>query len=369
MVDPIFNMFKTKFTVMDKLKLLDVNADRVDVYINLESIFKVLMTPRINNYLIATCENNNIFKINLMSNIVNLAQHYRLYFAKYGKDSRVFLFWNFPKGQYKNNVYIQGYREYYNHKMFKYDGCEYITRSLSECHEFMKKLFNYINQVYLINGDTIDSSVVPYIIEDNIYSTLDNTNIQKIIISNSKYDFQFVCHGFTILETNRDNSCIVTKDNVIDVIKTKMNIKNESTIPIGLLPFALSLLGDRYRNIPKLSGIGLSSIIKMVNKALDNVLITENTQDIEMLSKIISEKYRDKFIKNYLCTDVARQYLEVTPLEIQLIERQIVDKFDDNALQVINEKYFKTNPLMIINTKTEQVIKEMNPHQSMWDKK
>lgn len=367
MIDPIFNMFKTKFAVMDKLKLLDLTASRADIYINLESIFKVLMTPRVNNYLMATSENENQFKINLMSNIVNLAQHYRLYCAKYKKDSRVFLYWNYPKSDYKNAECIPGYREYYNHKMFKNEGCEYISRNLVACHNFMTKLFHYINQVYLINGGVIDSSVIPYLVEENIYCSRDTDDVQRIIVSNTKYDFQYVSYGFTILETNKDDSCIITQDNVIDILKSRMSIKNDMTIPHNLIPFTISLLGDRYRNIPKLSGVGLGTIIKMVNAALEKVLITEQTQDIDMLSKIIGDKYREQFIKNYLCTYIPRQYDELSLLEIREIEKQIVDKFDDNALELINEKYFRTAPLMTINTRTEQVTEQIQ--QSIWDRK
>ena len=367
MIDPIFNMFKTKFSVMDNLGLLNKNADRIDIYINLESIFKVLMSPRVNNYLMTTTNNNNTFKLNLMSNIVNLAQHYRLYATKYHKDSRVFLYWNYPKSEYRNSEYISGYREYYNHKMYKNEGCEYISRNLSECLNFMTKLFGYINQVYLIDGKTIDSSVIPYLVESGIYCDRENENVQKIIISNTKYDFQYVCYGFTLLETNKDDSCIITEDNVISVLKSRMGIKTEMTIPNNLIPFTISLLGDRYRNIPKLSGVGLGTIIKMVNTALDNVLITDQTRDVDMLSKIIAEKYRDQFIKNYLCTYIPKQYDDLSPLEVREIEKQIVDKFDDNALAYINEKYFRQFPLMTIKTKTEQITEQMQ--QSIWDRK
>lgn len=367
MIDPIFNMFKTKFAVMDNLGILDSSVDRVDIYINLENIFKVLLSPRVNNYLIATSDGDNSFRINLMSNIVNLAQHYRLYIAKHKKDSRVFLYWNYPKNEYKNNQYIQGYREYYMHKMFKNENCTFITRNLGECNNFMRKLFNYINQVYLIDGGTLDSSVVPYIVSDHIYSNRESSTVQRIIISNTKYDFQYVCYGFTVLETNKDDSCVITKENVISVLKDRMNVKTELDIPYGLIPFAISLLGDKYRNIPKLSGIGLSTIIKMINAALEKVLITEQTQDVDMLSHIISEKYRNQFIMNYLCTYIPKQCQDTTPLELKRIEEQVVDKFDDNALEYINEKYFRMYPLMTIKTKTEQVIEQIQD--SIWGRK
>lgn len=361
-------MFKTKFVVMDNLGVLDKEADRIDIYINLENIFKVLLSPRVNNYLMATVENDNEFKINLISNIVNIAQHYRLYATKYRKESRVFLYWNYPKTDFKNVEYISGYREYYNHKMFKNDTCGFIVRNLRDCHEFMTKLFHYINQVYLINGGVVDGSVVPYIVEENIYCTRDNSSVQKIIVSNTKYDFQYVCYGFTVLETSKDDSCIITKDNVIDTLKKRMNIKTDMSIPYNLIPFTISLLGDRYRNIPKLSGVGLGTIIKMVNAALDKVLITTQTQDVDMLSKIIAEKFRDQFVKNYLCTYIPRQYDDLTLLEIRKVEEQIVDKFDDNGIDIINEKYFKTAPLMTIKTKKEQIIDQIQ-QQSIWETK
>ena len=367
MIDPIFNMFKTKFSVMDGLQLLDKDADRIDIYINLENVFKVLLSPRVNNYLMTTIEDNNQFKIGLMSNIVNLAQHYRLYCSKYRKDSRVFLYWNYPKSEYKNSEYICGYREYYNHKMFKNEGCDYIIRNLNSCLDFMKKLFNYINQIYLIDGGVIDSSVVPYLVEEHIYQSREDKDVQKIIVSNAKYDFQYVSYGFTILETNKDDSCIICEDNVIDILKERMGIKNSMTIPPNLIPFTISLLGDRYRNIPKLSGVGLSSILKMINKAIEELIITDQTKDVDMLSQIIAEKYRSQFISNYLCTYIPRQYDELKPLEILSIENQIVDKFDDNALALINERYFRSSPLMTIKTKTEQAIDQI--HHSIWDKK
>lgn len=367
MIDPIFNMFKTKFTVMDSLNVLDKTVDRVDIYINLENIFKVLLSPRVNNYLMATSEGDNQFRLNLISNIVNLAQHYRLYVSKYGKDSRVFLYWNYGKNSYKNSAYIPGYREYYHHKMFKNEGCGYIVRNLSECSNILNKIVHYINQVYLIDGGAVDSSVVPYIVEENIYCSREDPSVQKIIVSNTKYDFQYVCYNFTVLETNKDDSCIITKDNVIDTLKTRMNVKTELEIPSNLIPFTISLLGDRYRNIPKLSGVGLSTIIKMINTALDKVLITNNTQDVDMLSRIIAEKYRSQFINNYLCTYIPRQYTDLSPLDIRHIEEQIIDKFDDSALNMMNERYFREFPLMLINTKTEQVVEQMRG--SIWDRK
>jgi hypothetical protein len=367
MLDPIFNMFKTKFSVLDRLQLLDQSADEVHIYINLENVFKILMTLRNNNYFIATVEDENKFKLQLISNIINLAQHYRLYCTKYRKESRIILYWNYPKDDYNNSKYISGYREYYNHKMFKNEHCEYIVRIIRESYEFMTKLSKFINQVYIVNGGKIDSSVVPYMMEHDVYDDM-GMNIQRIIISNAKYDFQYAALGYTVLETDKDDSCIITKDNLINILKDKMNIKNDLTIPVNLIPFTISLLGDKYRNIPKLAGIGLGTILKMVNVALEDVLITENTMEVDMLSKIISNTHREQFIANYLCTNLKYQFEDMSIMDRELISKQVEDKFDDNSLAYINDKYFKHCPIMTINTKSDQIMRNIN-HSDMWSKR
>ena len=106
MIDPIFHMFKIKHTILDGLSVLDPNYDRVHVYINLESVFNKLINPRVNNYLVAsmkTEDDKNRLKLSLVSHVINLAQHYRLYCAKHKKESRVILYWNYPISKNYNN--------------------------------------------------------------------------------------------------------------------------------------------------------------------------------------------------------------------------------------------------------------------------
>lgn len=232
----------------------------------------------------------------------------------------------------------------------------------------MKTAFRYINQVYLIDGGELDSSVIPYLVEEAIYCNRQDQNIQKLIISNTKYDFQYVSYGFTVMETSKDDSILVTEENVITLLKERMNVKTGLSIPPNLIPFTIALLGDKYRNIPKMAGVGLSTILKMVHAALERVIITPQTQNVDMLSKIITEPHRKQFIKNYLCTYIPEQYEAASPMNVRHIEEQMVDKFDDNAMNYMNERYFKMAPLMLIGSKTEQMVEQINQQSSIWGK-
>ena len=75
----------------------------------------------------------------------------------------------------------------------------------------------------------------------------------------------------------------------------------------------------------------------------------------EDLEEIVEEKHRRLFHNNYRCTSLPYQKSELTPTNISYIENQLVDKFDDDKLKEINETVFMQCPLMIVNTRTEQV--------------
>ena len=370
-VDAIFNARKVKFAVLDKLRLINPDTQIALVFINLESVFNRLMQARINNYVTACIKNKddkNLFQLSMISNIVNIAQHYRLYFAKCRVDSRIILYWNYPTStEYNNRQYILDYRSKWNIKMFHDDECRFLTESVSDIYTLLHKIIYFINEVYLVDGGNVESSLIPLILEKEAYS--DYKTAQKIIISDSKYDFQYVNYGYTVLESSRDDSKLVTRDNVISLLKEKNNIKSKIEIPPGLYPFVASLMGDRHRDIPKISGVGLSTILKMANRALENKAITENTIDIDMLTRIITPQYQDIFRKNYRCTSLDYQLKDVTPLDISKIRSQIIDKFDDRTLNQMNERYFIQCPLMLIDTRTDQTLGAYRGNTINWDKR
>ena len=240
--------------------------------------------------------------------------------------------------------------------MFRNEECLFLVNCIRDSFCTLQKLVQFINEVYLINGGEVESSLIPYLMEEYVYQDYTNKT-QKIIISDSKYDFQYVNqNGFTVIESAKDKSTIINQDNVIELLKQRMNIKSALTVPNSLIPFVICLLGDRYRNIPKLAGIGMSTILKMANVAIQNSIITENTKDVDMLSSIISDNYKTSFKNNYLCTNIDYQKKDVNPYQISLIRQQVIDKFDDRTLKSMNEKYFLHCPLMLIETKTNQVM-------------
>ena len=353
MIDPIFNMFKIKFDMLDGWSALK-GVKKARIFINLENVLKVLFNPRLNNFLIAT-GNTVDTKRCLVSNIINLAQHYRLYCAKCRVENEVFLYWNTASINYLNRTYISDYRSYYNNKIYKNESCSYISKCMDDIFDQLQVITSYVNQVYLITDDQIESGLIPYI----FYRDQKDSSIKNIIVTNSKYEYQYILYDFDVWKPDRENSIRLTKDNIIDYLKEMNKIVSTDTVPVNYLPFIISLLGDKYRNIPKMNRVGLASIIKMINHGLKSFIITENTTNIDMLAGCINEKYRDMFLNNYRCTSLPHQYEAMSGSIERGIFDCVIDKYDDNALHYLNDKYFKEHLIMTIDTKREQILKQM----------
>src|SRR5574344_189362 len=85
-IDPIFNSYKVKFNIMNELfesnNIKFSTNKKVNVFINLDSLIRTLTSENILRYLVNSNNENYLFQTrNFISNIFNLAAHYRRYFS------------------------------------------------------------------------------------------------------------------------------------------------------------------------------------------------------------------------------------------------------------------------------------------------
>lgn len=351
-IEPIFNMNKIKFDRLDQLAVIPPGTTHVNIFIGLEGVFRTLINSRIENQLRASGYDQKQLKLDLISGIINLGQHYRLYCAKQRISSKIILYWNYPMGNYKNRTYIPKYRDEYNRKMFRSDTCPFLVETMEDAHELLKTTVDYINEVYVVDGGVAESSLVPYILAKILPS---GEHVQNLIVTRFSYDFQYITYGYKVVVPAKDDSELITIDNVVDKMKISGHIKNPLTVPLQQIVTMKALLGDEHRGIPKLDGYGLSGAVKTINHAVQTLKIHSACEEIEYLEEIVEEKHRRLFHNNYRCTSLPYQESELTPTNISYIENQLVDKFDDDKLKEINETVFMQCPLMIVNTRTEQV--------------
>ena len=363
-IDPIFNMHKVKFDIMDRWRFIDKSVSRVVVYINLENVFRILMTPRTNNFLQAAASVSDEddymkqFSLSLVSNIINLGQHYRLWLTKQGLDSRIILYWNYPiPAEYKNRKYIPTYRATHSERYGSNMEMASLLESLEKAYNFLKTCIQYINEVYLVDAGEIESSVIPLLLDKKVYQA-DGTSTLNILVSNNQYEYSYVNYGFKIISPSikKKVPLLITDKNVIEVMKNKAGVSSVLTAPSSFLEFINAILGDSDRNIPKLTGVGIVTILKMINESIMKGKLAEHTKDVDMLTSVLKTNYAEVFSRNYRCTNLEYQLQDIEPIEFHKIKGFLIDNFDDNTLEAMNEKYFKKFPIDIIRPKTQQVL-------------
>lgn len=356
MIDPIFNMFKVKFDILDKMNIVDPIKDKIIVYINLEMVFKYLYTARVDSFLSANGDTADT-QICIMSNIINLAQHYRLYFAKLGKDTEIILYCTDTSldPDFINYKYNPAYRNHYINKTERNLNTRYVNNRVNAIWSPLDIIMQYVNEIYIVRSNRVEPSLIPYVLRDNVFI---GDNIQHIVVSSFLYDTQYIGMGMTVIYPNRENSIHLTEKNVGDFIKGAKKCKNANELHPNFIPFVLSVMGDRYRSIPSIPMMGISTAINVLKEGIASWKITRDTSTDIILAELIDEDIRDIFISNYNTVKFTNQYLQLTPLDIESIVSRITNKYDDYSLNKMNEKYFTQHPLMLINSAREQIYND-----------
>lgn len=366
-IDPIFNMHKVKFDIMDNWQFVDKKATRAIVYINLENVFRLLMTPRTSNFIQASASMDTDdymkkFSLSLVSNIINLGQHYRLWLTKQNMDSRIVLYWNYPiPDEYINQRYIPTYRTTHNERYKGNMEMSCLIECLDEAYKFIQTCIQYVNEVYLINPGKVESSLIPLLLDREVYQEDGLTNM-NILVTTNPYEYSYVDYGFHIIAPaiKKKTPLHITQKNVIEALKDKSGVSSVLNAPPDLLEFIAAIMGDSDRSIGKISGVGIATVLKLINVAIDKGIITEHTKDIDMLKGILKGEYVEVFRRNYHCTNFEYQLKDVEPLDVHKIKSCLVDNYDENTLNEMNEKYFKLFPIDIIKPKSQQVLYDNN---------
>lgn len=350
MLNPYFNLFKVKYEILTNLlresKDIQIGLkDNIDVFIDLEPILIKLANTYINDY-IKSGDKSIVYEF--ISNIVNLAAHYRWFFTKHKLTSRIYLCMpSITTKEFKNTAYHSDYRKYFTFKFLSDVNNEPLTGLICNSIDYIKLIVEYIQGVYFIESGPIENSVIPYVI--NKYN---DDNSINFLVTNSSYNFQYVNHNCNIIVPRKDDSVLLTKRNIIDFIADIHDCNGNYTINSNMVPFILSITGNKYRNIYNIKRMQMKSTFKLIQKALNANLISNNITNIYMLSQTMIPSVRDQLILNYNLTDIESQYNRLNKKDLFSIYDQLKDKLDNVSLKKINDKLFIKDPLMLVEITT-----------------
>lgn len=345
-MDLYFNMFKIKYSKLDEL-LEDFTfskGEEVYIYISLESILKKITSTITDKENIILSSKRNII---LTSCVFNLISHYRYYFHKKSVCSKIFVYG--PESidvDYLNREYNKDYRT--KLMLMNVEETSSIGKTYQDSVKMIKTILNYIEGVNFITSGILEPSVIPLVI-NKYFKTEINKNF---LITDDRYEYQYIKNYFIILKPKMDKSTLIDSLNVMDILKSKTKCKNIPNPDINFLPFIISILGDKYRNIDKIKGMGISRIYNEINKGLESNIITNDIENINSLLCLVNENFQNDFLINYMTTSIFEQYKKISDVEEKYILNQIIDKYDGGYMKVINENYFNEHPLNIIEINT-----------------
>ena len=361
-IDIAFNMFKVKYLTLNNLfRKFDMSKIKsVNLFINLESVIGPLYRDSFEETL-STCtkeefeDNSRCF----ISNIINLAAHYRAYFTRSRLTSSIIFYITDTYGDPRmltNRINNGKYRKYFFDKYVYGDKFSRINDIMNNGVNYAKTICDFIDRVFIVYSSTIEASVLPFILKDQ-------PNMQanvNFFLTKDKYDLQYVNHKGIILWPDKEESIILTRKNVMKFLRFKNNMDEESIkvdISPELLPFMMAVLGNKKRNLEKVNGIGF----KKLYRSLENLYLKDYIDDnipggvsFERLNELIKDKQgmfpidiRDKIGTNFYCIDVERQANIVNGSSIALLKELIINKFDNGNIKRLNNRVFSEYPIQL----------------------
>ena len=219
-----FNIMKIKYTALDEYltsaRFLQPN-DKVNVFINLETVFKYLsMINDLEKKIILQKK----FPTIITSNILNLAAHYKRFFIDNDLDTRVYLYHtDFDSDEFTQFKYNEDYRSYY---LLKYNGNPkfvYMTDNLKEkILPNVRTICNFIPKVYYLSGKNIEGSLIPFIIGE------DDKTRKNIIITGEYYDTQYsLIPNYFVSYIHNNIGCRTICNNINECLKEITKKQND----------------------------------------------------------------------------------------------------------------------------------------------
>lgn len=347
-----FNVMKIRYTDYDEA-LTNTNflqpTDKINVFINLETVFKYLsMINDLEKKLILQKK----FDIILVSNIINLAAHYKRFFVNNGLDTRVYLYHtdlestNFPQRKYNDEFRLYYLLKYNDNPKFVY-----LTDALkSSILKEVKTICEFIPRVYYLSGLNIEGSQIPYIVGQ------DDTSRKNIIISGEFYDTQYsLIPNYFISYLHSTVGYRTVCNNIRECLKEVTKKENDELNSFcktyenyGMYCSLLSVLGDRLRSIDGINGVGPKILEKYIYQGIARNEIQLSTTNPGMIGNIFhDEDIKNEFTDNYYCSSIIAGYEELSMSHKLSVLNQRKDRLDIDSLKKLNATRFYSYPLIL----------------------
>lgn len=348
-MDIHFNAYKMRYNTLDnyfKSIFKSQNIKSLNIFISLDDVFHTLHRPLTNNEF-QVCGRDASKQ--LIANILNLIAHYKQWGSRQNTDCKVVCYYTSASANFKNNIYVASYRKKFKDYMDKTNTNFYfINEAIRESYNLLKIISQYIEDIYIIDSGYIEPSAIPFYISEDVYVADWN-----IIISRDAYDLQYsYMDKWTYISPRGDNSHIINKSNIWDYIASKEKVEIDTNkYDAKLYNFALAIVGDKYRNIPRLKRVGWKTLFKLFESQYNEYSsnLSKTTMELLMVQKLVSKTLSIDDINNNLsASNVKLQYENFGDIDKASIDSYLHDIPDIDNLQELNKIYFSKYPINMV---------------------
>lgn len=363
-MDIHFNSYKVKYTQLDDLFnpiFRSVRLESINIFINLDDIFHKLHRPSTNIEFQMSGENAGK---QVISNVMNIIAHYRQWAVRKNLQTRVIAFYTSSiTGSFKNKIYIPSYRKRFkdiNHPLSA--DFYFINQGIRDAEKLFRIMSQYIDKIYIIDSRFLEPSIIPEYFTENIFNASWN-----VIVSRDEYDMQYAYKDkWSYIYPKGENTRIINKSNLWEVIGSLEKITNlDMSYEPSLYPLLYSVIGDQFRNIPRIKRVGWKTLFKI----LERVSKYSKDKSFTSLQLLLCQELTNKNIttetitNNLNCVDIDSQVARLGEIDKADIESQIIDIPDYENLVELNNLYFKKYPinLVFLTEQKENIKYNKNP--------
>lgn len=360
-MDVHFNAYKVRYNTLDSIMkpvFQSQNIKTLNIFINVDDIIHKLHKPIIDNEF-QVCGVNAPKQ--MIANFLNLIAHYRQWGIRQMANVRVYGIYTAAFGNFKNNIYVPSYRKHYIDITTSIQKFYYINDALKAAIPLMRVISQYIQDVYLIDSMYVEPSAIPYYISTEVFPADWN-----ILITRDPYDLQYsYMDRWTYISPKGDNTLSINRGNFWDYIKEKEKVRIDTrNYDMSMYPLAISIIGDKYRNIPRLRSIGWKSLFKILEAIHDmSSDMSKTTSELLLLNNLTNKKISlDDINNNKQASDVICQVNNLGEIDKTYILDQIKDIPDYDTLMELNRTQFIRFPINIaFLTQEYKVYKQKSP--------
>lgn len=326
----------------DLLKIMHFNQipnnSTMDVYINMNYVIGRLHyidQYNIDCYRSGRHESNLNLEQFCLSGIFNIISHYRRFFVYSNIYPRIHLYFNkLPKHMRASSENDVALKSFYKK----------VIPVAMKVSQYLKDTY-----IYLIDNE-IDSSVIPYIINNEIYHS---PSTSKLIISDDHLDDIYYLSNNTIrikYRLKNGKRAIASTLEQVLVEDYQVDIEDASLLKNNL--FFTTLIGcsnklSKTRHIQNVTGYGVKRLIRDIKKGIKAGIITSSTKSQLMLSEIFPDNIKNDMIKLIKKCDLTTNIMKASEKDINNIKRQTINLFDNEGLKELSSTVFIDYPIAL----------------------